>query len=706
MVKRIFGLGKKSSKRNEKESLRDAKEAAGDSIHASSSRNSVEPNNETEGEVALTYDDRSSRVVSSAGSSIFSKSKMTYGTGASSSITGSRGSHKHLGGASESGERSNDDVGKPLRVVNFEKFNMLNPVYEEEANAESEPILDDSSNTGITSSAKHAPADLPARSTRILEQLKNELSILEDNLVALMDDIHQNVTNISKAVIQAVEYFKKFLPNINDKLSFRVTFERFPSLRVITKIVLHFLDNLLSSEVFSNSRSILLRRYLHFLRKMNITTTEESALESRVIPYLSNFCIDSECNLPNKENINKIIEQLSQSDQYAISDQEGAFIAPIVRGLGPRCGILTVMFGVPNPQQEHYDIVKALYSLFPDVHFFCAKDYINPCADVLRYHVPKPMETNAPVSAATSSFNFEPPYRLAVDATKPPISMSLSSDNSLKMTGTLGGYLFPQIEKESKLSQFAGASFAITCSHVVLSESHDYPHVSIPSRVLQTTYQNTLLEESRRYPKGSKEENAFLEESERIDNNIKWQDQNKFGQVVWGERSIVNGKLSDFAIIKVDSKYKCENCLGLGLASVPDPTLKFQNLYVKEKVLKLKPGMQVFKIGASTNYTTGQVNAAKLVYWADGKLQSSEFVVSSPVPLFASAGDSGSWILTKLENRIGLGVVGMLHSYDGEQRQFGLFSPISDILERLHDVTGVLWDIDPILDENVSSKYT
>lgn len=41
----------------------------------------------------------------------------------------------------------------------------------------------------------------------------------------------------------------------------------------------------------------------------------------------------------------------------------------------------------------------------------------------------------------------------------------------------------------------------------------------------------------------------------------------------------------------------------------------------------------------------------------------------------------------------GLGVLGMLHSYDGEYRQFGLFTPIDDIMERLEAVTGVEWGV-------------
>ena len=529
-----------------------------------------------------------------------------------------------------------------------------------------------------------------------MDQVENELNILEDRLVGLMDDINQNVTSISKAVMQAIEFFKQFLPSSSVKGSSRVTFERYASLRNISKIFLHFMDNLLISEAFGNSRSILMRRYLHFLKRLNINVLEDSESESQTLPCLSNFCLDADCNLPNRTSINRIIDEIVSSDSSLISDCDGAFIAPVLRGLSRKSSLLTVMFGVPSPQQEHYDIVKALYSMFPDVHFFCIKDSIKPCAEVLG---PRPMAANTLPTPSAGSFQFTPPYRLAPDALSPPMSMSLSSDLSSKMTGTLGGYLFPQIEKGSKLSHFSGASFAITCSHVVLSESQDYPFVSIPSKVLQTTYKNTLVEESHRYAKDSPEEKAFIDESLRIEENMKWQDENKFGQVVWGERSIVNQKLSDFAIIKVGSQYKCENCLGVGLTGVPDPTLRFQNMYVKEKVLNLKHGMRVFKIGAATNYTSGTVSTARLVYWADGKLQSSEFVVSSPLPLFASAGDSGSWILTKLENKVGLGVVGMLHSYDGEHRQFGLFTPIGDILERLQSVTGVMWDIDCPLDD-------
>lgn len=41
----------------------------------------------------------------------------------------------------------------------------------------------------------------------------------------------------------------------------------------------------------------------------------------------------------------------------------------------------------------------------------------------------------------------------------------------------------------------------------------------------------------------------------------------------------------------------------------------------------------------------------------------------------------------------GLGVLGMLHSYDGEFKQFGLFTPIDDILDRLESVTNIKWGV-------------
>lgn len=59
--------------------------------------------------------------------------------------------------------------------------------------------------------------------------------------------------------------------------------------------------------------------------------------------------------------------------------------------------------------------------------------------------------------------------------------------------------------------------------------------------------------------------------------------------------------------------------------------------------------------------------------------------------MFAMGGDSGSLILNDLQDQAGLGVLGMLHSYDGERREIGLFTPMDELLKRLQDVTGVEW---------------
>lgn len=210
----------------------------------------------------------------------------------------------------------------------------------------------------------------------------------------------------------------------------------------------------------------------------------------------------------------------------------------------------------------------------------------------------------------------------------------------------------------------------------------------------------------------------------------------RFGQIIWGERCLLaikdsnEKKLSDIAIIKVNKNLTCDqNFLGDDIAfNEFDPGLMFDNLYVR-KVIDLNrqaasveagldlnvdtvddelptgknnnAGLPVFKYGSTTKFTQGNLNGIKLVYWLDGAIHSSEFVINSidNNSAFAAGGDSGSWILTKLEdcNTVseskGLGVLGMLHSYDGEFRQFGLFTPMAEILTRLEEVTKIKWGV-------------
>lgn len=707
MVSKFFGFGKS------KQSGRSEQQAPAVSS-APSSRSSPAPS--ISGEHDVNEDLVSQVTTSLQSSSIFSKGRHTIGTGTSSNLTdGSSLFDKGLGltAIDENDSHGRSTVGKPLRVLDYERLTSLNPVIEEESVSMKEYNDDHSglasgSGSGMGSGnvsasanstlSKHNAGLNSSRrserhySTTSLEVLDNELKLLNENLVSLMDDIHQNVTNVSKAVIQAIEFFKKFLPDTN-RVTYTVTMSNSLQLRSITKIVSHFVDNLLNASAFQNSRSILLKAYFSFLQKLNINVFEDQMDNIHTLPTMRNFAIDDKCALPNMDKISLIVDEIVRCDPSCISDQDGAFIAPVLRGLSRKSAILTVMFGLPNPQQEHHDMIKALFSTFPDLHFYCVKDYIKPCAEVLSGISPemkaKPMET-------TKAPTFVPPFRVPIDAFSPPISLSISTQESQKMTGTLGGYLYPKIPKnDPKFAQFADATFAVTCAHVVLSENQDYPYVSAPSALLQNTYKNSLMEERQHYSITSPEYDGFNQELQRVESNLKWQSDHKFGQVVWGERSIVDKSLSDFAIIKVNPEFTCQNYLGDDINGLPDPALRFRNLYVTEKIENVKPGANVFKIGATSNYTTGKVNGTKLVYWADNRIQSNEFVISSPQPLFANAGDSGAWVLSKLDGKLGLGVAGILHSYDGELKQFGLFTPIQTILTRLQAVTGVEWDINP-----------
>ncbi|KAL6948876.1 hypothetical protein ACO0QE_001351 [Hanseniaspora vineae] len=604
---------------------------------------------------------------------------------------------------------SKDDNGKSIAVQDFEQGDNGSHGNSEQGSTE-----------------KQLTADV----------IEKELRILNDNLVTVIDDIHQNVVNISRATIQVSEFFKKFLPLApNQRIPYKVKVSKNSSLRSIIKVVLHFNDNLLSSEVYQTSKAILISKFVDFLKKLNIDigdNDEDNPFEigndhpsfpKATLPTLKIYAMDNTCPLPNKENLFKIIEKICEIDSKFISDQNGAFIAPVIRGLSSQSSILTVMFGVPNLQQEHFEMIKALYSLFSDVHFYCVKDYIKPCsssaaaqrtqslmrhnysgsphneASILNENAKSgpPMVGTPPAPVQTTLY---PTYRLPSDYANPPISLSLSITDSQKITGTLGGYLYPIIkDNNEQLKHFKGSTFAITCAHVVLYENQDYPHVSVPSSVLQYNYKKQLTEAAKHYSPTSLQKQAYDQEIGKVDSTLAWQKENKFGQVVWGERAIINKKLSDFAIIKLNKSYvdiTSGNYLGDDLAqSLPDPSLRFDNLYVTEKMRTFADGTEVFKYGSTTGYTRGKINGSKLVFWADGKIQSSEFVVASPTsPLFATGGDSGAWILSKLGKRkLGLGVLGMLHSYDGELKQFGLFSSITDILERLKTVTGVEWDI-------------
>lgn len=383
-------------------------------------------------------------------------------------------------------------------------------------------------------------------------------------------------------------------------------------------------------------------------------------------------------------------------------------------------------------------------------------------------HPQNPRPHTKPTLPHPQPTKFKVPFRIPTDAERPPISLSLSIESSQRTSGTMGGYVYPIIDTQRtpQLELYANSKFAISCGHVCLDSTTgattttDYPHVSAPSSVLILLYKQALCAQYQKVINSGQDDfvvaqlaaayGSIIKQVEAmfplkrvkvVDPRTKQEKYearnlpvNRFGQIIWGERTLVLAKTSkpterkllDLAIIKVNKALKCDqNFLG---DDVPfnefDPALMFDNLYVR-KVVDLKRhtpisleteieevdslisdmaqgthcGLPVFKYGSTTKYTRGNLNGIKLVYWLDGAIHSSEFIVNSVEhnATFAAGGDSGSWVLTKLEDiepqQKGLGVLGMLHSYDGEFKQFGLFTPMCEILERLQEVTGIEWGV-------------
>ena len=134
MVRRIFGLNKKLLRKTGEDKSKsnvDQKTGSPKSVKEPD----ASPNENDPQRPASAYDASSSRATSSFGtSSIFSRSRYTSGTGSSSAandFTYGKKKHSNLSGAPF------EDVGKPLRIVDHEKFSLLNPVLEEDAPNES-----------------------------------------------------------------------------------------------------------------------------------------------------------------------------------------------------------------------------------------------------------------------------------------------------------------------------------------------------------------------------------------------------------------------------------------------------------------------------------------------------------------------------------------------------------------------------------------
>ncbi|KAL6450039.1 SSY5 SPS-sensor serine protease component SSY5 [Candida maltosa Xu316] len=591
------------------------------------------------------------------------------------------------------------------------------------------------------------------------DRIRENLKQLYQDLAYIMNQYNNSTINLSTAVIDSIDCLKKFTQdNVNeDNGEGGFSFDTYnsSSLRKIFKIYLHFYDNLLNSQVYIKLKLLLVKNFNDFIMVLN--PTELTNNMEMIKP--KNFAIGSNENqysLPNEDVLMRIIDKISHNHNINSSkDQNGSFIAPITRGISSNLNILCLYFGYPDPQEYHYNLIQGLRELYDDIHIILTKNQIELAASNTT--------TDNQQHQQQHQQKFKLPFRIPTDNQQIPISMSISIENAVRTSGTMGGYIYPIIDltKQPHLKSYANSKFAISCGHVCLDSMNpeNYPNVASPSSVLISLYKQALTEQYHKCLKYGKDDSKVvayrsilnqLEEMFPLKKIKSSQNKNlpkhRFGQIIWGERTllqinqstttptkneisgVVEKKLSDLAIIKVNKNLKCQyNYLGDDvLFTEYDPGLIFDNLYIR-KVLSLKRyipkpintniedidsnissssssssssdgtyyGIPVFKYGSTTKYTKGYMNGIKLVYWLDGAIHSSEFIVNSidNNSTFASGGDSGSWILTKLGDQKGLGVLGMLHSYDGEFKQFGLFSPMTEILNRLEEVTNIKWGV-------------
>ncbi|CUM67463.1 uncharacterized protein PRCAT00005159001 [Priceomyces carsonii] len=668
------------------------------------------------------------------GKSVFSQSKRTFSTKQSSYL-----SYRGDGTNSDRMKYRNVDAGQTLQILD---------------------IPEDTFESDKTAS----------------EIICDKLHELYEDASFVMNQYKSCLINLTTAVINTIECFKRFVifmdeisTNMDDE-SWNITTFSNVDLRKIMKVYLHFYDNLLNDDVYVKLKVLLSKNFNDFTNCLNSTSRTQN-LEPLALRRPQNFSIGANDGdqLPNEDVLSRIIDKMSKAS-ISMKEQNGSFIAPIGRGISKELNILCLYFGYPNPSDYHYKLAGSLHDLYDDIHFVVMKNQIDLASlktASSNVQLPQPSTTPSLNTPPSNLQKFKLPFRMPVDPLKPPISMSLSIENSERTSGTMGGYIYPIIDGSTQphLKSYLNSKFAVSCGHVCLGDSNEYieyPHVSAPLSVLISLYKQAL---SAQYRKASQESNGISQIEARaaygsvlrqLDEmfplkKIKVQDKksktetyvtknlplHRFGQIIWGERTLIDVKkmkdgeevvdkrLSDLAIIKVNNKLDCnQNFLGDDIAfNEFDPGLMFDNLYVRAVIdlgrdvgtLDLNidevdssvsvdrgcSGLPVFKYGSTTKFTKGFLNGIKMVYWLDGRMHSSEFVVNSfeNNSSFAAGGDSGSWILAKLEDCKsvpdfkGLGVVGMLHSYDGEFRQFGLFTPMCEILERLEEVTSIRWGV-------------
>lgn len=608
------------------------------------------------------------------------------------------------------------------------------------------------------------------------EALSELLHVLWQDISYIQTQYLNSLLTLSTCVVHIIDCLKDFVA-FTDKFEsdqeWNFTAYDNSDVRRVLKTYLHLYDNLLKDEAYVRLRLLLCKNFNDFTASLK--SSSRRTVSGQNIAKPQNFAIGANDGrpLPRQEAISRIIGRIASSSTY-IQEQNGSFIAPIARGTSKDMNVLCLYFGYPNPSENHNSVISNINELYDDVHVLIAKNKIEFASTAASSSSAQLPESLVPASFAPNVPRFKLPFRVPSDSTSPPLSLSVSTESARRVSGTIGGFIYPKIDiqKQPHLSSYAKSKFAISCGHVCLDKREeivDYPYVSSPSSVLIGLYKQALQDQYQKCVRNEGDQSmldskvAYSSVLNQLDEmfpvgKVKTLDpktkqekvetrnfpKHRFGQIIWGERTLIQAKrtkdgrqlkekrLSDLAIIKVNKLLKCDqNYLGDDIAfNEYDPSLIFENLYVRKIILLGRlardisenlnevdsmastqsmdsdgnvthRGLPVFKYGSTTKFTKGFLNGIKLVYWLDGAIHSSEFVVNSceNTTAFAAGGDSGSWILTKLENvkglakKEGLGVVGMLHSYDGEFRQFGLFTPMTEILDRLAEVTKIQWGV-------------
>lgn len=631
------------------------------------------------------------------------------------------------------------------------------------------------SNFSHTKKSRPSEYGQPLQILDIPEEPRSEMGVepsrvIEDRLHSLWQDVSYilnqyatSVDNLSTAVVNIIDRFKEFRAFVDclDAPGGYWSFTTYNNddVRKLMRAYLHYYDNLLQDEAYIRLKLLLCRSFNDFCLVLKSSLRSQSSVALEYIQKPRNYAIgvNDGQELPHQDAVARIVFNMANS-LAGLKEQNGSFIAPIARGIDKDMNVLCLYFGYPAFTADHKRAVSGLLELFDDVHFMANKNRIDLAAATAQ---------RDSLLSTMSPHNFKLPFRTPTDPLCPPMSLSLSVDTSRRISGTMGGFIYPKIDVKTLplLASYATSKFALSCGHVCLNKSEDfveYPHVSSPLSVLINLYKEALAAQYNKLEgenAGMDSKAAYglvlkqideifpLKEVTVVDSKTKQKrtevrnlPPTKFGQIIWGERALIEAendkgikeftdkRLSDLAIIKVNKELRCDqNYLGDDIAfNEYDPALFFDNLYVR-KVINLHRytkeysmenvnevdsvdslgknsttnGLPVFKYGSTTKFTRGNLNGIKLVYWLDGAIHSSEFVVNSEdsTSYFAAGGDSGSWILSKLEDvkgvleTKGLGVVGMLHSYDGEFRQFGLFTPMAEILNRLEKVTKIQWGV-------------